>query len=226
VPLFSCQRCGWATASSWRDAVQGHSEGCPGCSGSVELVPLAGRPQETIAALERVGTTFEMREATDLDGSVRLTLLGGLDIVVADRLTTRLQALRAGGHRVRIDLSELEFIDCTGFDAIIAELTAARRLGQDVEVERPVSAPVKRVITFMDVSAILWPPEPDATRPPLRVIEGARDSESERSDALPRPRQADGAHELALVVGESGIDRSRGPSDRSRGPSGSAKSGR
>jgi anti-anti-sigma factor len=152
-----------------------------------------------------------MREGTDVDGAIRLTLFGGLDIVVADRLTSRVQALRAAGQQVRIDLSELEFIDCTGFEAIIGELTAARRLGQDVAVERPVSPPVKRVITFMDVSAILWPSEPEAARPALRVIDGARDADSERVDALREQRQEDGAQELALVVGDSGPDRPRGP---------------
>jgi anti-anti-sigma factor len=171
-------------------------------------VPLAGRPQENIAALERVGRPFEMRETVDLDGAVRLTLLGGLDIVVADRLTARLEVLRASGHPVRIDLSELEFIDCTGLEAIIDELTAARRLGRDVEVDRPVSAPVKRVITFMDVAAIVWPPDPDAARPPLRVIDGAGDAESERLDALRPPREAAPPHSLALVA-DSRPDRRR-----------------
>jgi anti-anti-sigma factor len=160
---------------------------------------VAGRPQENIAAVERVGRPFEMREGIDLDGVLRLTLLGGLDIVVADRLTARLQALRATGRPVRVDLSEVEFVDCTGLEAIIDELTTARRLGASVEVDRPVSPPVKRVITFMDVSTILWPPEPDVARPPLRVIDGAVDG---RLEPLRTPGQAD-AHDLALVAGEA-----------------------
>ena len=152
--------------------MQGHGEGCPDCTGSVQLVPLAGRAQENIAAVDRVGTPFEMQETTDLDGALRLALLGGLDIVVADRLTARLRVLRSWGRHVRIDLSGLEFIDCTGLEAIIEELTAARRAGQAVEVDRPVSAPVKRVVTFMDAAETLWASEDDVARPALRVIEG------------------------------------------------------
>ncbi len=216
MPLYSCQRCGWATASSWRDAVEGHGEGCPNCTGSVELVPLAGRPQENIAAVDRVGTPFELREALDLDGALRLTLVGGLDIVVADRLTDRLLALRGEGRTVRIDLSELEFIDCTGLETIIDELTTARRLGRDLEVDRPVSPPVKRVITFMDVSSILWPADPARARPPLRVIDGAVDDGAERTEALRPPREASGSHGLALVAGEGNVDRSRRPGPPSK----------
>jgi anti-anti-sigma factor len=193
VPLYSCHRCGWATASSWRDAVEGHDHGCPDCTGAVELVPLAGRPQENVAAVERVGQPFEMFEGTDLDGALRLTLLGGLDIVVADRLTARLRVLRSWGREVRIDLAALEFIDCTGLEAIMDELASARRAGHAVEVDRPVSAPVKRVITFMDVADVLWPQDADAGRPMLRVIEGEAPTES--VDAIRRPPDA---HPLGL----------------------------
>jgi len=210
VPLYSCQRCGWATASSWREAVQGHDAGCPGCPGAVELVPLAGRAQENIAAVERVGRPFEMRERSDLDGALRLTLLGGLDIVVTDRLTTRLRTLRAELRPVRIDLSELEFIDCSGLEAIIDELAAARRLGQSLEVDRPVSAPVKRVITFMDAAAVLWPPDSEGPPAPLRVIEGAREAEPEDVEGVRQPREPSEAPALGLVVGDS-TERGPGP---------------
>jgi anti-anti-sigma regulatory factor len=148
-------------------------------------VPLAGRPQDNVAAVERVGTPFDMHESSDLDGALRLTLLGGLDIVVSDRLTARLRVLRSWGRHVRIDLSGLEFVDCTGLEAIIDELDGARRAGQPVEVDRPVSPPVKRVITFMDVADVLWPPDLQDVRPKLRLIEG--DARSESVDAVRRP---------------------------------------
>lgn len=205
MPLYSCHRCGWATASSWPEAVQGHGEGCPECTGSVELVPLAGRAQENIALVDRVGRPFEMRESTDLDGALRLTLDGGLDIVVADRLTARLHVLRAARRPVRLDLSELEFIDCTGLEAVIEELISARDAGRSLEVDRPVSAPVKRVITFMDVASVLWPPASEVPRPALRVIAGASETGTpERSDAIRAPDQPNGgAHGLGLVVGDA-----------------------
>ncbi len=65
------------------------------------------------------------------------------------------------------------------------ELASARRAGHDVEVDRPVSAPVKRVITFMDVADVLWPDEAGQSRPMLRVIEGEAPAES--VEAIRRP---------------------------------------
>lgn len=204
MPLYSCQRCGWATASAWREAVQGHREGCPECTGAVELVPLGGRSQENIVAVGRVGRPFEMRECTDPDGALRLAVHGGLDVVVADRLTSRLQALRVAGRPIRIDLSELEFIDCTGMEALMDELTSARRRGQRIEIDRPVSAPVKRAITFMDVASVLWPPEYETVRSMLRVVEGAVEPPPvDRPDALRDPEKAGEVHHLGLVVGDS-----------------------
>jgi anti-anti-sigma factor len=144
-----------------------------------------------------------MRECTDPDGALRLVLLGGLDIVVADRLTSRLQALRAEGRALRIDLSGLEFIDCTGMAALIDELTSGRRLGRSVEVDRPVSAPVKRAITFMDVASDLWPPESEVARTVLRVIDGdGEPAPGERTAALRERANGDGENHLGLVVGD------------------------
>jgi anti-anti-sigma factor len=170
VPLYSCQRCGWATAASWRTAVRAHGAGCPECPGTVELVPLAGRQRENIACVKAAGKPFEMRLSDDLDGAVRLALLGGLDIMVADRLTARLQTLVSPKRLVRLDLSQLGFIDCTGLQTIVRALETARRNRHRLEVDRPVSPPVKRVITFLDLAAVLWPSGADAARPALRLV--------------------------------------------------------
>jgi anti-anti-sigma factor len=144
--------------------------GCPACPGSVELVPVTGRRSANIACVEEIGRPFEMRESDDLDGALRLALLGGLDILVVDRFTARLKPLLAAGRLVRLDLSELGFIDCTGFRAITQALGRARRTGWQLEIDRPISAPVKRVVTFLDMAAILWPPDADGRRPNLRLV--------------------------------------------------------
>jgi len=112
--------------------------------------------------------------AGGFDGAIRLALLGGLDIVVVDRLIARLRVLLASRRLVRVDLSGLGFIDCTGLRAIIDAVAAARRNRQPLEVSRPVSAPVKRVITFMNAASLLWPAEGEGARPALRVIDGIR----------------------------------------------------
>ncbi|HEY2656844.1 MAG TPA: STAS domain-containing protein [Solirubrobacteraceae bacterium] len=55
-----------------------------------------------------------MRERPDPDGTVTLTLLGDLDLTTAETLSTRLAELKTAGHPVRLDLSQLSFIDSTG----------------------------------------------------------------------------------------------------------------
>jgi hypothetical protein len=42
VPLYSCPRCGWATAASWVQAVRAHRMSAPDCLGEPELVAYGG----------------------------------------------------------------------------------------------------------------------------------------------------------------------------------------
>jgi hypothetical protein len=67
-------------------------------------------------------------------------------------------------------VSGLGFVDCTGLRVIVDAVARARRSGVRFEVDRPVSAPVKRVITYLDAASQLWPSEPR-----LRVIDGSRE---------------------------------------------------
>lgn len=93
-------------------------------------------------------------------GGLRLTLVGELDIAVADALTERLRRLRGAGERVRIDLSRLEFIDVRGFIAIRDAVHAGRSpRGDLVELEPGVTRPVQRLFDVLGV-----PGEPVAQR--------------------------------------------------------------
>jgi anti-anti-sigma factor len=206
VPLYSCKRCGWATASSWRTAVRAHEVGCPDCSGSVELTPHSGTLRDNVACVESVGTPLEMREYDDLDGALRLVVRGALDIVVVDRLTERLRALVATGRPVRVDLSELGFIDCTGLRTIAREGERARALGLRMEIDRPVSAPVKRVISFLKAESELWP---TAAGPPrLRVVDsGSTEATHQRGYIGSLRAQGDSAPGVA--AGQPGRSRLR-----------------
>jgi anti-anti-sigma factor len=103
------------------------------------------------------GLQIQCRERTDADGVRRLTLLGEVDIAVAGELSRRLGRLERSGARVRLDLSELQFIDLCGLDAILAALSRARRTGWELEVEVGVSRSVERIIAFAGVSEIVWP---------------------------------------------------------------------
>lgn len=108
------------------------------------------------------GPSFELRETVDADGTVRLALIGELDIAVADRVERRLREHRDNGKTVRLDLSQLDFIDSSGVRAIVLGLKHARTGGHQLDVDRRVSSSVARMIEIMGIGPQLWPgEEPD-----------------------------------------------------------------
>ena len=118
--------------------------------------PLVGNRHPS-ALLALAGPSFEIREGADADGVVRLALIGELDIAVADRVEERFrQLLKEGGH-VRLDLSELEFIDSSGVRAIVLGVKHARQSGSELEVDRRISPTVERMIEIMGIGSHLWP---------------------------------------------------------------------
>jgi anti-sigma B factor antagonist len=108
---------------------------------------------------------FGVRQAHDADGAVRMTLVGELDLSATAGLRVRLDEAQRGKRRVRLDLSELEFIDCSGIRAILDALSQARRDGGAMEVERTVSPIVGRLVSLGSISADLWPTEPAGHSP-------------------------------------------------------------
>ena len=112
------------------------------------------------ALLALAGPSFEIREAVDDDGAVRLSLIGELDIAVADRVEERLRQLREDGRHVRLDLSGLEFIDSSGVRAIVLGVKHSRQAGHALDVDRRISSTVERMIDIMGIGPQLWPGEP------------------------------------------------------------------
>jgi anti-anti-sigma factor len=112
-----------------------------------------------------------MRERLDPDETLRLTLLGDLDLTVAERLTTRLGELKEAGRPVRLDLSQLAFIDSSGIQALLVGLAHARWTGWGLEVAREVSPSVARATQLVGIAEVLWP----------------RDAGARPSDAAPLP---------------------------------------
>jgi anti-anti-sigma factor len=106
---------------------------------------------------------FEMRERPDVDGSLRLTLLGELDLPVAETLSARLEELKVAGRPVRLDLSEVTFIDSSGLQALIVALTGARWTGWQLEVAPEVSPIVARAAEIVGIAQVLWPQERSAS---------------------------------------------------------------
>jgi anti-sigma B factor antagonist len=107
--------------------------------------------------LALAGPSFEIRESVDEDGAARMTLVGELDIAVADEVEERLRRLREAGRRVRLDLSQLDFIDSSGVRAIVLGLKHARQCGHELDVDRRISPTVKRMIEIMGIAPQLWP---------------------------------------------------------------------
>jgi anti-sigma B factor antagonist len=98
-----------------------------------------------------------MRESQDRDGTLRLALLGELDIAVAGGVQDRLRQYADAGRKVRLDLSQLDFIDSSGVRAVLMALKYARRRGQGLEVDRQLSATTRRIIEIMGIERQLWP---------------------------------------------------------------------
>ena len=107
--------------------------------------------------MTRAPVRLECRQRTDRDGAVRVTLLGEVDVAVADELVRRLRDLTDAGAAVRLDLSELGFIDMAGLSAILAAMAEARRRGSRLEIDPDVSPQAARTITLAGVSRALWP---------------------------------------------------------------------
>jgi anti-anti-sigma factor len=105
------------------------------------------------------GPSFEIRETVDGDGALRGALIGELDIAVADAVEQRLRQHREDGRPVRLDLSQLDFIDSSGVQTVVLGLKHARRSGHELEVDRRVSSLVERLIDMIGIGTQLWPVE-------------------------------------------------------------------
>jgi anti-anti-sigma factor len=109
------------------------------------------------------------------DGTLRLTLIGETDMTVAPALAEELQQLTEHRQRLRLDLSEVAFIDASGLDSITGALSHARRLGAELEIDRRVSRSVERILALTGTAPVLWPRPPARTngRPRRPALRGA-----------------------------------------------------
>jgi anti-anti-sigma factor len=103
------------------------------------------------------GPSFEIQETVDDDGALRVALIGELDIAVAEAVEQRLRQHREDGRPVRLDLSQLDFIDSSGVQTVVLGIKHARRSGHEFEVDRRVSPSVERLIDMMGIGSQLWP---------------------------------------------------------------------
>jgi anti-anti-sigma factor len=100
-----------------------------------------------------------MEERFERDSTLRLMLIGELDVAMIDHLSVRLRELRKGGYGVRLDLSGLNFIDSSGIQELVSELAEARREAWRLEVDGTLTDQVARTIDLVGARALLWPEE-------------------------------------------------------------------
>jgi anti-anti-sigma factor len=105
---------------------------------------------------------FRMQEHFERDGSLRLALLGELDVWVVEHLTGRLRELHKGGYPVRLDLERLEFIDSSGIRELINAVADSRRNGWRLDVLAPLTEAVARTIELVGAGPLIWPDAPDS----------------------------------------------------------------
>lgn len=85
------------------------------------------------------------------DGGLRLRLTGELDLAAASGLEERLAELSSESVAVRLDLSELDFIDSSGVHVLIRAMNDARTLGWQLEVDPNLSPAVRRVFELVQL---------------------------------------------------------------------------
>lgn len=58
---------------------------------------------------------------------------------------------------MRLDLSQLDFIDSSGVQAVVLSVKDSRRRGHSLEVDPRISPTTKRMVEIMGVGPHLWP---------------------------------------------------------------------
>jgi anti-anti-sigma factor len=90
-----------------------------------------------------------------MDGWLRLSLTGELDRSSSRQLEERMASLRATRAPVRLDLSQLAFMDSTGIHLLIQLVGDARMKKWQVQIEPNVSRQVLRLFKLVHLDRFL-----------------------------------------------------------------------
>lgn len=83
--------------------------------------------------------------------------IGELDQLTSGQLCERVTRLHDDAIDVRLDLSQLAFIDCWGILAIIHVIAGAGDRARPVQVDRLLSASARRLVELTGLAPALWP---------------------------------------------------------------------
>jgi len=99
---------------------------------------------------------FTIQES-QVDGCVRLSLTGELDMLSAPVLEDRLSRFRAFKSPVRLDLSRLEFIDSTGLHMLVRTVGDARIKKWPLQIEPDISPQVRSAFRLAQLDRFISP---------------------------------------------------------------------
>jgi anti-sigma B factor antagonist len=103
--------------------------------------------------------TLTIRESR-MNGDLRLSLTGDLDLATTPMLEDRLARLRARKSPVSLDLSHLHFIDSTGLHLLIRIVGDARIKHWQLRIEPDVAPQVRRLFRLVHLDHFLAAGEP------------------------------------------------------------------
>lgn len=95
------------------------------------------------------GAPFRIEETVEPSGAVRLSLFGELDLATKQILQQRLWELKSRGARVRIDLSQLEFIDASGLTVLLNALDDSQKNPWSLEVDTCRPRHIARLLSVL-----------------------------------------------------------------------------
>lgn len=98
-------------------------------------------------------------EVRPVGGATVLALAGELDHDTAEPLREALEAARAGGQRLLVDFSRLEFCDSTGLNVLLHNRLAVQEMGGSLELIG-LHQPIERMFHITGADG-LFPLHPD-----------------------------------------------------------------
>src|SRR5437764_13832542 len=99
---------------------------------------------------------FKIYES-QVDGCVRLSVTGELDLLSTPVLEDKLSRFRAFKSPVRLDLSKLEFIDSTGLHMLVRTVGDARIKKWRLQIDPEISPQVKSAFRLAQLDRFMAP---------------------------------------------------------------------